>query len=312
MSNEGIHVHVVHAKDRKYITLRYIDPATGRQVRKSARTNKMKEARARAAVWEHELRTGKYVAPSKLTWQDFRNRYESEVVPSLAEKTGKMVATVFNAVERITRPKKLADMTSARISAFQAKLREDQLSEATIKAYLAHLKASLRWAVEMGMLSVMPKIPKIKRAKAHKAMKGRPITTEEFERMLAKVTDILTEKPNKKLKEAKLPSPKAIESWQRLLKGLWWSGLRLGEALGLYWDRPGSLSVDLTGRRPMLRIPAEAEKGNEERLLPIAPRVRRVPSGNPRGPTYGFGVQADRRTGKDWANGPGIRLGHDC
>ena len=66
-------------------------------------------------------------------------------------------------------------------------------------------------------------------------------------------------------------SPAVVESWRHLLRGLWWSGLRLGEALNLYWDRADKLCVDLSGRRPMLRIIAEMEKGGRDRLLPIAP-----------------------------------------
>jgi integrase len=60
-------------------------------------------------------------------------------------------------------------------------------------------------------------------------------------------------------------------SWQHLIEGLWWSGLRLGEALELCWDRDDKLRVDLTEGRPLLRIPAELEKGHQDRLLPIAP-----------------------------------------
>ena len=114
-------------------------------------------------------------------------------------------------------------------------------------------------------------------------MKGRPITTEEFERMLDKVAAGLAPVPTKPKPEGqrkrKAPKPKppaaitpeAVESWKHLLRGLWWSGLRLGEALNLYWDRPDKLCVDLSGRRPMLRIVAELEKGGRDRLLPIAP-----------------------------------------
>jgi hypothetical protein len=45
----------------------------------------------------------------------------------------------------------------------------------------------------------------------------------------------------------------------------------LGEALNLYWDRPDRLCVDLSGKRPMLRVLAELEKGGRDRLLPMAP-----------------------------------------
>jgi hypothetical protein len=46
---------------------------------------------------------------------------------------------------------------------------------------------------------------------------------------------------------------------------------RLGETLNLYWDRPDKLCVDLSGKRSMLKIVAELEKGGRDRLLPIAP-----------------------------------------
>lgn len=88
-------------------------------------------------------------------------------------------------------------------------------------------------------------------------MKGRPVTAEEYERMVAKVPDVVGED--------------AAPSWRHYLEGLWWSGLRLAESLQLCWDRPDRLCVDLSGCRPMLRIPAELEKGNQDRLLPIAP-----------------------------------------
>ena len=45
----------------------------------------------------------------------------------------------------------------------------------------------------------------------------------------------------------------------------------LKESLDLYWDRHDRLHIDLTGKRPRLSIPAELEKGNRDRLLPITP-----------------------------------------
>jgi hypothetical protein len=48
-------------------------------------------------------------------------------------------------------------------------------------------------------------------------------------------------------------------------------GSRLSEALGLRWDRDDRLCVDLSGKHPMLQIPADCENGNQDRLLPRAP-----------------------------------------
>jgi integrase len=64
----------------------------------------------------------------------------------------------------------------------------------------------------------------------------------------------------------------AAKSWTFYLRSLWESGLRLSESLTLRWENvPDAIVVDLTGRRPMLRIPAEAKKGNQDRFLPITP-----------------------------------------
>lgn len=61
------------------------------------------------------------------------------------------------------------------------------------------------------------------------------------------------------------------QSWQHFLEGLWWSGLRLGEALELYWDRDDKLTINYSQERPVLYIPAELEKGNQDRFIPVAP-----------------------------------------
>ena len=87
-------------------------------------------------------------------------------------------------------------------------------------------------------------------------MKGRPITGEEFDRMILTVPKTRPSDP---------------EQWERLLTALWLSGLRLAEALTLSWDPDAPLCVCLAGRRPALRIRAEAQKSNRDEILPITP-----------------------------------------
>jgi len=45
----------------------------------------------------------------------------------------------------------------------------------------------------------------------------------------------------------------------------------LGEALTISWDQDAPFSVDLTGRRPALRIFAEAQKARRDEVLPLTP-----------------------------------------
>ena len=252
----SIRVHVVDY-NRQVLYMRYRDPATGKQVARSTGTASKKEAVRIAAKWEAELQAGRYKKAVKSAWGDFRERYDAEHVAGLSPRTAEKVDYVFDAVERIIAPQTLADLSSSNVSRFIAKLREDGRSEATIGMYARHLKAALRWAVGVGLMHECPKVIVPRRARQQKVMKGRPITGEEFERMLDATPKVVGDD--------------RAESWQQFLRGLWWSGLRLGEALELWWDREDRLHVDLAGKYPMLRIPAALDKGHQDRVLPVAP-----------------------------------------
>jgi integrase len=287
--DKEIKVHVVDY-GRECLYMRYRDPVTGKQVTRSTEVKRnsrkaRQEAMKVAGNWEKELQAGTYKSPSKVTWTEFRTRYEDEVLPSLADKTAGKVYAVFNAVERHIDPKLLRSLDAKQISTLQTRLRQPeeidgkkipQRAESTIKGHLAHLHAALTWAKSVGMLHAVPEIKKPHRAKkSRKAtpMKGRPVTGEELERLLAKVPNIVIEvRPGKeKASEEIAADAERVESWRYYLRGLWLSGLRLEESLELWWDRDDKLTIDLTGKFPMMRIRAELEKGNEDRLLPIAP-----------------------------------------
>jgi len=252
---EEIKVHVVKYKDRENLMMRYEDPMTNKQVARSAGTIRKREAERVAAKWEAELREGRYQKPSRWSWQEFRDHHNEHVLSGMKVGTACAYDSTLNVFERLANPKKLADVTTARITAFATALREQGRSLATVARHLRHLKAVLRWSHRQGLLR---KLPTIEMPKQQKGMRGRPITLEEFERMLMVVPKVAGEL--------------AADSWRFYLKALWASGLRLEESLTLRWDdAPGAIVVDLRGRRPMLRIPAEAEKGNTHRLLPITP-----------------------------------------
>jgi len=298
---EEIEVRVVEFGDRKCYQMQYVDPLTGRKktrstkVERTGRKRERTEAERVAAKWESELREGRYKAPSQVTWVEFRTRYEDEVLCSLADNTDDKVCGVFNMVEQVLNPARLRDLTATRLSYYQRRLREMGRSESTIEGHLAHLLAALNWAVSMAILASAPTVKKPKRAKrATKSvkMKGRPITLEEFERMLAKVEKTLSRPIGPKARRKKPAKPKrryseqairerakkqeelaaaAAPSWRHYLRGLWLSGLRLEESMQSSWDDESKLCVDLSGEHPMLGIPAELEKGHRDRLLPLAP-----------------------------------------
>lgn len=100
-------------------------------------------------------------------------------------------------------------------------------------------------------------------------MRGRPIALEELERMYAKVPVRLTTR--QRGGRVLTPHEAAVQSWIQLLEGLYWSGLRLAEALHLTWDDDSKIVVDLLARRPMLIIPPAYQKNHEFRITPIVP-----------------------------------------
>ena len=255
MSQE-IQVRIFKYPDRKNLVMRYDDPITGKPVTRTAGTDDEATAIGNAAVWQDELNTGRYAAPVKLTWEEFTTRYESEKVLSLSMGSQANIRVSLDHVTRVVNPDRLAKLTAEVVSKFQSKLRKEGMKETTIAHHLRNLRAALRWAQSMGLMTKAPAIQMPKIPKGQTLMKGRPITGEEFDRMLAAVP-------------AERPHDAAL--WQQFLMGLWLSGLRLDEGCTVSWEEEAPFSVDLSGKRPVFRILAGAQKARRDELLPMTP-----------------------------------------
>ena len=134
--------------------------------------------------------------------------------------------------------------------------------------------------VETGKLDwirAIPEFPETLRVPKGDGAKGRPVLDEELWKMLKATREVV--------------GPAVAKHWRRLFVGLWWSGLRLGEAVALRWDGLSTgLVLDMTGRWRMLRIDVAAEKGNRNRPSPLAPEfcrlLARVPADKRRGRVF--------------------------
>ncbi len=255
--DDSIKVYVVNYPGRTNLVMRYCDPFTGKQIARSTGTDKQREAERVAAKWEAELREGRYQKPTRMTWKEFRERYTREKLATLADKTEEAADSAFNHLEREIAPKLLETLDAEQISRFMRKLSEKGMKATTLSSHMASIRAALNWGERKGFLRKAPDVDMPKAAKGIDcSMRGRPITGEEFERLLDATPKVRKLEP---------------EKWQRLLRGLWLSGLRLGEALQLSWDEDAAITVRLDGKYPRLRLLAEGPKAHRDQLLPITP-----------------------------------------
>ena len=252
-----IEVKVTANRSRKYFIMYWRDPVSDVREERSTKKTKRRDALRVAARWEAELRSGKYSKQSRrVTWEQFRDTYFEDKLAGSPRRTQESVATAFNHLEQSINPKMLSSLTSATVSRFKRELRNVGVADTSVAAYMRALRSALNWAAKRKLLAEAPEFDIPKRGKGRRLMRGRPITTEEYERMVVVTPHV---------------RPLDASAWQWYLTGLWLFGLRLEESVALSWDDDAEIAVDLTGRYPRLRIYSEAEKGNRDRLLPMTP-----------------------------------------
>ena len=262
-----IAVSLFRTTGSKIYYMQYRDPVTYKKIRQTTGEKSRDRAARKAGHWEKSLREGNGHIGGRITWENFRQRYEDIGLDGLQDTTVKKAIGVLNVFERRTGIQRLADVSTERLNEYAAKLRKLSWSENTIKSHLGHIRAVLNWAVENKYLHACPKVPMPKRAKSIDVARGRALTDEEFHVLLSVVPQGL-----KTMNSGASATPQAIESWRSYLRGLWWSGLRLEESLELHWsDRSRLCVVDMDDDDPALWIPGDKEKGNRFRYTPLAP-----------------------------------------
>ena len=187
------------------------DNRTGVRVR-AAKIADDKEAEDARADLEYELNHGRYQEASRMTWERFRELFETEFVASRRDNTRRNYSVMMDLFERVCNPKTLRAITERTISAFVAGLRKlpgyanDTMLPSTIKVRVQFLHTAMRWAADQKLIPECPRFPSIKVPKK----KPQSVPTESVEKMLLKTGDDL-----------------ALHAF--LLCG-WLAGLRLNEA----------------------------------------------------------------------------------
>lgn len=147
--------------------------------------------------------------------------------------------------------------------------------------HLRQLRAALQWAYALELIDRMPTVPKPARGVVIRKMKGKPLSSEEFDSYLAAIPKVVP--------------ALHVGAWEFFARSLWWQGLRVGEALQLWWDREDRHRVDLDRQYPLIWIRGHLEKGKKDRPHPIAPQfaqlLRGVPKEQRTGPVFALPLQ---------------------
>lgn len=276
-----IRVRVFKRRTRKHFEAEWSDPVTGQQRRKTTGETTRRGAERFAAELEDDLNAG-LEDVGAISWEDFRKAVAAEFLPTYPAASQRKINAALRHVERILQPRRLANVTGRQLSRLRADLlagsddRRKQ-SPATIKGHFSYLHTVFKWALEAGLLARMPQIPDVR---VTPRAKGRPITGEEFERYV----EATRRTAGERFEEDE------VEQLVTLLHGLWWSGLRIGEALALHWTDDSQISARLEMDPPMFLVRAETDKGRRERLFPIAPefveQLRTTPKRRRRGHVF--------------------------
>jgi integrase len=248
-----IRVNLRKKPDRPHYQLYFTDPLTGLERTRSAKTGELKAARLEAARWQVELESSGHNGKA-IGWEYFRKRFQDEHLCHCEKRSRVPVNAALNHFEAIIgKPRDIRQIKSSTMSQFVAGLSKAVDSTSSVVTYSRHVLTALRWAWKMEMLD---RVPSLSLPRVARLSKGRALTDEEFEKMLAAV-DKMACRYKDKLK--------------RLMRGLFLSGLRAAEAIRLNWER-GSVLLDMDGGKyPRIIFSGKGQKSRRNEVMPITP-----------------------------------------
>ena len=126
------------------------------------------------------------------------------------------------------------------------------------------------------------RLPHVDSIEHDETMKGRPITGEEFERMLAAVPKVVGDGP--------------AESWRLTLRVLWESTFRVGDVMDFSWDDIEHIHPiwpKRHGQHPTIAIPS-SQKNGENQEIAMLPGLAVLLANVPKSERVGWVVNPER------------------
>lgn len=251
------------------------DMETGKRRQQTCKIQAARAAEREAQRKEDELTEAASRPPEGKTWKEFREEYETLHLAKLGYSyKWNAVADRFAklARKRLKRDILLSDVNAELWVVFEDSLnreaRAGTISAGSIDSYLGTLRAGFNWARDLGWMSSLPR----GKRKREPEPKGRALTAEEVERMLSST--------------AKVVGEDNAAGYKELIKGLYYGGMRISEAMDFHWDdRTRHYPLDLNGIRPKLSFRA-TQKNRRFQVVAMAPEFAEFLRGL--GQTSGF------------------------
>lgn len=287
--------------DRNGYVLKFYCPIQRKRIRKNCGTRDRRIARRILRECQKRLLTGRYVASGGAiteeqemaiphipvagdssgdlkTWDECLERYRHHRMTRVREKSLNHAMSRLSMVERILvayrEDRRLVGellvsecMTLDMLEYLQDRLlagdvgRYDTRSPNTVNSTMGAVMAFVRFCVKHGWVD---RVPPVEKLDVEDVMKARPITGEEFERMLEVVPRVV--------------GAESAESWQFALRILWETGFRVGDLLDFCWDDERHIHpVWPRGRsvHPTIVIPS-SQKNRKVQEVPMLPGLEAI------------------------------------
>lgn len=287
--------------DKNGFVLKFYCPIRCARIRKNCGTRDRREARKIQRECQERLLNGEYLAsdgaitaaqtaavpvrpirPAGIdlergkTWDECFERYRQHRASRLRERSLVDAVSRLQLAEKILRgyceDQQFGDVlylrdccTLAALEYLQERFlagdecRYDRRSAHTVNSMLGAVMAFVRYCHAHDWIEKVPRLPKLE---ADDKMKGRPITTEEFQQLLDATPLVV--------------GAGVAESWQFTLRVLWESGFRIGDVMDFSWDDDRHIHPvwpTRAGEHPTLVIPS-TQKNGEYQVIPMLPGLR--------------------------------------
>jgi len=127
----------------------------------------------------------------------------------------------------------------------------DVRAPTSVNSFMASVMAFVRFCVSRGWLTAVPHVEKFS---VDEVMKGRPISQDEFERMIAATSKVV--------------GKETVASWEFVLRVIWESGFRVGDVMDFHWHDERHIRPvwGQNGQYDVLVVPSSQKNGRVQEI----------------------------------------------